>query len=315
MTVGKLSDIIAFGSCYVDTNTSHFPFDSAGIPVETELVGKDYTVMPGGSAVTFCLQLKELGLNPAFIGMTGEDENGRTLASLLAQKGVAVELIKRPGLQTNISFNMTNDTGNNIQLVAGTANAALHPDHVLPKLDELLRHTTFLYLGGCFKLKAFTSSFAEVAQLAKQHNASIVVDHNRIPKDTSEQLREAVKKLVLNASYYLPSRDEFCELWEVASIEEGLRLLQREAPQLIVIVKDGENGAHYLENKTSIRVPAEKLEHVTQVTGAGDTFNAAVITAIIKGATIATATSYGCKVAAAKITNSPLPLLESETTQ
>ena len=301
----KSLDAISFGSCYVDTNVHNFPFSDDGIPAETELMGKEYEVVPGGSAVTFCLNLQKLGLKTGFIGMTGADAHGDTLAALLQSHGVAAKLIRKPELQTNISFNMTNPNGENIQLVAGTANAALQPAAVLPQLKEVISEAKMLYIGGCFKLTSFASSFGAIVDVAEQSTVDIVVDHNRIPKNSSTGMCDAVKRLVLGASYYFPSRQEFCELWEVDSIKEGLRLLNSKAPSLKIIVKDGANGAYFWQDSTMQHVPAQKLESVVQVTGAGDSFNAGAMAAISKGGSLLDAATSGNKVAAAQISRLP----------
>lgn len=87
--------------------------------------------------------------------MSGTDVNGDTLESLLTQQGVRATLIRRSDLLTNIGFNITNPDGEHTMFVAGTANAALSPDAVMPHLEEILPEVKVLYLGGCFKLRAF----------------------------------------------------------------------------------------------------------------------------------------------------------------
>lgn len=303
----KLIDAIAIGTCYVDTNAHDYPFGESGIPVETELVGSQYETVPGGSAVNFCLLLQKLGLKTAFIGMAGSDPNGDSLSLLLQENGVRPALIRRPDLHTNVSFNMTNPQGAHIMLVAGTANAALNPEAVIPKLEEVIVDAKMLYLGGCFKLKAFASAFGQIADLAKKHETDVIVDHSRIPEGTDEEMLAAVKQLVLSATYYFPSRDEFCQLWKVGGIEDGLRMLHEQTPNLTVVVKDGQNGAYYWANDSVKHVEAIKVEKVVNATGAGDSFNAGVMVAIVQGRSTADAVSYGCSVAAAKISGKAMP--------
>ncbi|MEK7152479.1 MAG: carbohydrate kinase family protein [Patescibacteria group bacterium] len=307
--VTRSLEVVAFGSCYVDTNVENYPFGNDGIAPETELVGERYETVPGGSAVNFCRLLGEFGLRTAFIGMAGDDPNGDTLARLLEQHNVQAELVRLPDLLTNISFNVTNPDGEHIMLVAGTANASLSPDDVMPKLEQLLPLIKMLYLGGCFKLKAFEHAFAQIANLAKRNSVELAIDHGRVPEGTSEAMLGAIKALVLSAAYYLPSRDEFCKLWGVADIEEGLRRLKDEAPDLIVVVKDGANGAFYWSGDSTQQVKAERVEKVVNATGAGDSFNAGLIAALAKDQSLADAIAYGCRVAASKIRAEALPSL------
>ena len=301
-------DVVAIGACYVDTNVANFPFERSNLMNE-ELIGDAYEVVPGGSAVNFCRLSSRLGLKTAFIGTTGKDANSDTLEKLLSLEGVLPALIKNEDLQTNIGYNITNPQGDHIMFVAGTANAALAPEAAAPKLAELLPKSDILYLGGCLKLKSFIHAFKDIAQLAKQHNTTIAVDHGRVPQNVSHETLEAVRGLVLDADYYFPSRDEFYMLWDVSDIDTGLRKLQQYAPSLTTIVKDGANGAFYIEGDTVRQIMATSVDTVVNATGAGDSFNAGVLAALGKYHALPESIAFGCKVAGAKISATDLPKL------
>lgn len=305
----KTVDIVAMGSCYLDINTVNFPLDQKGIPADVELVGGDYDLVPGGSAVNFCRLLQRLGQQTAFIGMAGDDRFGQVLETMLRQQGVRPALVKRPELRTNVSFNITG-IKEHILLAAGTANAALSPEFVLPKIQSILGEANMLYLGGCFKLRAFAAAFADVTEMAKKQAAKLAVDHGRIPPATDDNMLEIVRSLALQSDYYLPSREEFLQLWNAATIEEGLRLLQQRAPQLTVVVKDGQNGAWFLDGQKLQQIKAETIEKPSNLTGAGDSFNAGLIAALRKDRQLAEAIGYAHRVAAAHITGRDVSALK-----
>ena len=307
--ITKQIDVVALGTCYVDTNVDNFPFRRDAL-IGEEILGENYEIVPGGSAVNFCRLGQSLGLQTAFIGMAGLDVNGDTLERLLAKQGVEAALIRRPELLTNIGFNLTNAEGEHLMFVAGTANAALDPQSVLPKLTEVLPQARMLYMGGCLKLKAFIDAFATMSEQAKKDDVQLVVDHGRVPESVSTEMLAAVKQLVLSADYYFPSREEFCAMWGVTDIAEGLKQLQTIAPKLTVVVKDAENGAFYLEKGVLQHVVAQKVDTVVNATGAGDSFNAGVIAAVLAGRSLVDAIAYGCRVAAAKITAQVIPTLD-----
>jgi sugar/nucleoside kinase (ribokinase family) len=303
---GKEIDVLALGTCYIDTNVANFPFNRSTI-IGEELIGEEYEVVPGGSAVNFCRLSSVLGLQSAFIGMVGKDAHGNMLETLLTEQGVRAALIQDSNLQTNIGYNITNPQGDHIMFVAGTANAALAPDTAMPKLKELLPETTVLYLGGCLKLKSFMHAFGEIIQTAKNNATTVAIDHGRVPNGVSHPMLEAVKGLVLEANYYFPSREEFCTLWGVPDIDHGLHKLQRLAPHLVTVVKDGANGAFFLQDTSVHHIEAQKVDSVVNATGAGDSFNAGVIAALQKSYALPSAIAYGCRVAAAKIKAEELP--------
>lgn len=78
---------------------------------------------------------------------------------------------------------------------------------------------------------------------------------------------------------------------------------------MVVVVKDGKNGAVMVENDICKRVPASDIGPAHELTGAGDSFNAGVIAAILGGKRLDQAVVYGCAVAGAKIARLPLPRL------
>lgn len=307
MTAHSL-DLVAFGTCYVDHNASSFPFDRTDMS-QQEYAGGTYQTEPGGSAVNFCRLSQRLGLKTGFIGMTGVDAMGDLLQTMLTQEGVEADLIRQPELQTSMGFNMTNPEGDHLMFVVGDAHKALSPDVVVPQLGEVLQHARLLYLGGCLKLTNFIEAFPAIAEIAQSHDTHIAVDHGRVAPGASPAMLQAVRQLVLKADYYFPSRDEFCTLWDVADIPTGLAMLHTQAPQLTTIVKDGANGAFYLEGDAIQHVPALPVEHVVNATGAGDSFNAGAMAALHRGLPLATAVAYGCQVAAAKVQAHALPSL------
>jgi sugar/nucleoside kinase (ribokinase family) len=303
----KTIDVVAIGTCYVDINATNYPFADDGIAVEHELVGTNYETIAGGSAVNFCRLLQAQGLTAALMGMAGADAMGDLLATLLHKDGIKSELLQRALLQTNVSFNMTNPTGQHIMCVAGTANVALAPDDVLLALDKLMPAARMLYMGSCFKLQSLAVGFPQMSENAFRHKAALVIDHGRLPAQLSLTMRSAVRVLVLGATYYLPSKDEFCSLWEVDTIAEGLQLLAQQAPQLQVVVKDGANGAHYWHDGQPQHCPALPIATVANATGAGDSFNAGFMYARLHNGSMPQSVAHGCAVAAAALTGQPIP--------
>ncbi|QQS19151.1 hypothetical protein IPL68_03895 [Candidatus Saccharibacteria bacterium] len=96
-----------------------------------------------------------------------------------------------------------------------------------------------------------------------------------------ERFRQ-VRNVVLAADYYLPSKAEFLETWEVSSVEEGFDCCKN-GTAARDNRKDGSRGAHYLVEGSFKTVPAVEGIHSGNVTGAGDTFNAGFIAAMKQG--------------------------------
>lgn len=301
----KQGELLAIGGAYVDINAPQFPVGENGLSLETEIVGSEYLVELGGSAVNFARLCASLEIPVAFMGKTGEDEMGAILSRKLVEQHVKPLLIASKDVSTNVGFNMINGDGKSIMAVVGTANQALTSEEVYVMVSEELRSSSYLLLGGCFKLKKIMPAFVELAQEAKNMNVKVVLDHGRVNDGIVEEEKEIVRQLALAADFYLPSVDEFMQLWNVASVEEGLRQLSEKAKGTI-IVKNGSDGAMTLVDGEVVVTPAFLITPIHTI-GAGDSFNAGVIAALYKGKTLNESIVFGCATAALKMSQLKLP--------
>jgi sugar/nucleoside kinase (ribokinase family) len=294
-----MSNIIVIGSIYLDMNCHDVPFSADGLLPETETVNSQYDILPGGSAINFARTCRGLGMKSQLIGKIGDDTTGRIVADLLQQADIENHLIVDPVAQTNLGLNFSNATQQTIMVASGSANQALESKELTAHLKDLLEPQSYLYIGGIFKLQNLLSDLGEIIHIAQQAGATVVLDHGRIPKDTSEAVRTAVRTCAKAVDIYLPSRDEFLELWGYASIEVGLTAIQSET-NASVIVKDGANGAVTLGNGSLMSQPAFSVVPVHTI-GAGDSFNAGFIAAHAAGSATETCLRSGCATAAVQI--------------
>ena len=298
-------ELLAIGGAYIDINVPNFPISEQGLQLETETVGRRYITELGGSAVNFARLCSSLEIPTTFVGKVGQDEFGEMFSRLLTEHDITPALTTSPDVSTNIGFNMVNEQGKSIMAVAGTANQALTPEEVYAQVSERLDTSAYLFIGGCFKLNTLLPAFVRLVDQAKDAGVQIVLDHNRITSTATEQEKEVVRQLALSANLYLPSADEFMELWQVASIEDGLRQLARRTSATIV-VKDSDKGAVTMVDGQVITTPAFQVTPIHTI-GAGDSFDAGVVAALHKGKTLQHSIRFGCATAALKISKESLP--------
>ncbi|MDB5175608.1 MAG: pfkB-3 [Candidatus Saccharibacteria bacterium] len=299
------SELLAIGGAYVDINCPDFPFDNTGLQPETEIVGGDYLFEAGGSAPNFVRLCSALEIPTTFIGKVGEDKMGQVFSDLLEAAGVTPALIVESEVKTNISMNLVNSDGKSIMAVAGNANQSLSAPEVQAKVEELLNTSSYLFIGGCFKLKSLLPAFTELVAAAKDKGVKTVLDHGRLNSGVTADEIETVKRLAQSVDYYLPSTVELQELWQVSSIEEGLQLLARTATGMTV-VKDGNNGAVAIVDNAVVKVPAFNVQPIHTV-GAGDSFDAGFIAAQSEGKSVFDSIKFACATAALKISQDTLP--------
>ncbi|QQS20363.1 hypothetical protein IPL85_02865 [Candidatus Saccharibacteria bacterium] len=296
-------DVIAFGGCYLDIISTGLPFEAAGVPVEREMRGNSYLAQPGGSAINMLRTLQKLGGKGIFIGVKGDDVTGRLLEQQCTNENLTVKLFQADGRQTNFGLNMVGQESSHVLFSLGSANQMLTSDMLLPALSEILTEKSFLYMGTLFKLDGLAPDFYKVLRLARLKGSKIVVDHGRISPGAPADRYSQVQTVVLAADYYLPSKAEFLEMWQVNTIEEGLRRLHSQAKDLTTVVKDGGNGAHYWADGKVWHVAARSVTYAQNITGAGDAFNAGFLWAVSAKKALVTSVEHAVAVAAEHVGN------------
>ena len=304
----KRAGILVIGGVYVDINVPQFPLGEDGLHLETEIVGQGYQLEPGGSAVNFARICGALGLPTTFIGKVGDDVLGSVLTQLLAEVGIGSTLVVSKDVSTNVSFNMVNPADKSIMAVVGTANQSLTADEVYARAFAQLATSAYLFLGGCLKLKKLLPAFVRLVGDAKAAGVKVVLDHARVPHEATEDEQEIVRQLALLSDVYLPSADEFRELWGVPSIEEGLWRLSKQSSG-VTIVKNGAEGVVTMINGRLTAIPAFSVNPIHTI-GAGDSFNAGFMAAQRKGENVVESIRFGCATAALKISQKQAPTYE-----
>jgi len=301
------AEVLSMGTMYADINAKRFPCQNGLVP-GTEVVGRDYEIVPGGSALIFAQVCAALDLQPAFIGKAGNDVMGDVLSGLVAKIGVIPAFIRSSDVTTNIGMNFLGEDESSIMTVVGSANEALSGDEVASQVDLYIKEIKYLYLGGCFKLKGLMPSYNGIAIKAREKSIKVALDHGRITNVVTEADKETMRNLLPHVDYYFPSRDEFLALWEIETIEEGFKKVKDVSDSLIV-VKDAENGAIGFDGKNIVRVPAFPVNVINNV-GAGDSFNAGFIKAQSLQMGFEESIRFACATTALKISQTDLPSLE-----
>ena len=173
-------DIIAVGAAYLDINCPDFPFGDGLLP-NTEVVGRGYILAPGGSAANFTRLCTSLGLTSALVAKIGADAVGQLLVGLLGESGVIPELIVDEQSVTNISMNLADHPGRSIMAVVGNANESLSLAEVGERAATLLPSFSYLYIGGCFKLRRLLPVFNDLLQLAKATGTRVILASRSAP--------------------------------------------------------------------------------------------------------------------------------------
>ncbi|UNO39096.1 sugar kinase [Streptomyces sp. MST-110588] len=295
------TDVLVIGDANPDVVLGPVPHPLHYGQREQLVASADLTV--GGSAAITACGAARLGLRVAFAGRVGDDAAGRFVRTALADRGVDVTaLATDPGLPTPLTAVLTRD-GDRAVLTAPGCLAATGPGDVPAALLAGSRH---VHAASYFLMPRLAQGLAGLFERAREHGATTSLDTN---DDPSRRWDTGALAPVLKATgILLPNAAEARALAgdgtrdalpdgtgntarDTAADEAGIPSqdlvaaagrLARFGP--LVVVKDGANGALAHDGAAALAVPAVPAAPVDTV-GAGDSFDAGFLAAVLGGMT------------------------------
>lgn len=238
-----------------------------------------YKGIPGGSAFNSVVSLGRLGLQPVFISEVGRDHVGDLILKFMEENGVATNHMYRyyDG-KSPVSLAFLNE-----RKEASYDFYMSYPedrlDIVWPRIDA----DDILLFGAFYSLKPeLRPVLTELLQYATERKAIIYYDPNLRPNHAAQAVR-MMPSIIENlefAGIVRGSREDFYNIYKENDIDKIYRNhIRFYCP--VFICTDGENGVYLRTPLVSKHYPAEAVEAVSLI-GAGDSFNAGIIYAMIK---------------------------------
>ena len=252
----------------------------------------------GGDTSNVALAAARLGLRAAYATAVGVDPYGDRFLRAWAERGVDTSLVIRDeqrftGLYV-ISFDQSEHRFAYYR--KGSAASAYAPG---TDMQEAIASARVLHISGISQ--AISTEMTELSfslmRLAKDRDALVSYDVNYRPGLWSPDLAGAVAQRTIS---------EFADIVSVNESELTLLGLGGSAAQFIesqaehskvVAVRDGESGAVIHMDGVTVNSPACPV-NVVDTVGAGDAFDAALITAILRGRDAASTGRFANAVAA-----------------
>lgn len=297
------SKVLSLGNIYFQIDSIHYPLGEK-IEINKELVGGDYVLYPGSSALNFVRVAKSIGLSTSFIGKMGDDLPGEMVSALLEKEEINFYPIVSKNHQTNLAINYVADNADALMFVSGTANQSTEGEEIKDKLFDMFSDVDYFYLGGVFKQKKLLPFLHDIVAQAQEKGVKVMLDHNRVTNITTEDDIEIMKKLAQKVDYYMPSREELLEIYRTDDIGEIASMFKDSIN--IVVVKDAENGASGFVDEKIVKAPSFSVK-IHNTVGAGDSFNAGFIKAQVDGLDLEKSLKFACATAALKISQKELP--------
>ena len=250
--------------CFVDEGSG--PADQAHIHA-----------VAGGSPFNVARGIARLGGKAAFFGGVSTDTLGRKIRRLLESEGVDTEYVVDVEASTPLSIVGTGPDGSPSYVFyhRGTAECSLAPRSI-PAIDE--RVTGFHF--GSYTLVAEPIAGALAALASAGRDRFISVDPNVRPAIVPEmrEWRRRVEAMVALANLVKVSREDLDHLYPSEAVDEAAQRWLDIAPDL-VIVTDGSAPVRAYRRDGLVEHEPPGVAVVDTV-GAGDTFQAALLTRI-----------------------------------
>lgn len=255
------------------------------------------TVLPGGDALNCAIQCAKLGNDVSLIGAMGRDMFAGEVLRVLAERGVDTSrMVVRKDMPTSVSLVMIDKHGDRRFIYHGKTNDSFCLNDVP---EDTLIGRDGVHFGSAVGLRGWPG--ADIARLfirAKAHGALTFLD---VTWSQREDWRQAVEPALNATDYFLPSMLEASHLAGSESLAD-IRAYFARFNLRALIVKLGAEGCYVTDFVDEWRLPIYDISPVIDTTGAGDTFAAGFISAILRGQSLKDSAYFANVVAGHSVT-------------
>ncbi|WP_112290843.1 ribokinase [Rahnella sp. AN3-3W3] len=286
MKTGKL---VVLGSINADhiLNINHFPQ-----PGET-VIGKQYTIAFGGKGANQAVAAGRSGADISFIACVGDDDIGERVRKQLASDHIdtqPIEAIK--DTTTGVALIFVNAEGENVIGIDAGANKAVTPEYLDRYKQQVIGASALL-----MQLESPLETVIAAAKIAKDNGTQVILN----PAPACELPDE----LLARVDMITPNETEAEKLTgiKVDNNEDAAWAAKALHDKGIatVIITLGSKGVWLSQNGEGKLVAGFRVKAVDTI-AAGDTFNGALVTALLEGKPMDSAVRFAHAAAAIAVT-------------
>lgn len=283
------NDVIVIGSINMDIviKTKEIP------KIGETVIGRESIENPGGKGANQAVALAKLGAKVGFLGMVGNDTNGKKLISSMKEYGVDTSLIESVEGTSGTAFIAVDDRGNNNIIVVPGANNKVDKRYLNEHIDAIKESKIVLLQHEIPK-----ETVKDAILLSKRLGKTTVL--NPAPAHCLED------EVLKNVDILIPNEHELArisnrKIKDIGSVVEASRYLINigmGVPKIITTL--GENGAIYVD--------ADRVQYfypiptdVVDTTAAGDSFIGGFLYCYVFTKDIFKSIEFGQKVASITI--------------
>lgn len=268
--------------------------------VGTETSVERHELRVGGALGNTALALAGLGERVEYVCHVGDDLHGKFLYSELAEAGVRPEVLQAP---TGLTVGLFHPDGERTFFSHLGHMAASRPDE-LGRVVEGLGEGDLLLLCGTFLLPAWRPALPKLLAKARGRGATTLLDTGWPLEGWTAEVREETWHILSQVDIFLPNLAEAAEL--VGLPEAGPEVVATALWKrgLLAVVKLGSQGAAWRNENGFHHVSAPPV-NVADTVGAGDSFNAGLVSGLRNGYPLGKAVAAAVALASATIASRP----------
>lgn len=286
MKTGKL---VVLGSINADhiLNLEQFPR-----PGET-VIGEQYSVAFGGKGANQAVAAGRSGADIAFIACVGNDDIGTRICQQLSKDNIDVSAVEAiSGETTGVALIFVNADAENMIAINAGANAAVTTDYLHRHQQHIMDASALL-----MQLESPLETVIAAAKLAHEHQTKVIL--NPAPaRELPDELLSLVNMITPNET-----EAQFLTGITVETEDDAARAAQVLHDKGIetVLITLGSRGVWLSENGQGQRIPGYRVKAVDTI-AAGDTFNGALVTALLENKPMSSAVKFAHAAAAIAVT-------------
>lgn len=286
MDTGKL---VVLGSINADhiLNINHFPQ-----PGET-VIGKQYTVAFGGKGANQAVAAGRAGADISFIACVGDDDIGERVRQQWASDNIDTSPVEAiADTTTGVALIFVNAEGENVIGIDAGANKVVTPDYLNRYQQNIVDASALL-----MQLESPLETVIAAAKLAKQHNTQVIL--NPAPAcELPDELLSLVDMITPNETE--AERLTGIQVNNNDDAQRAAKALHDKGIETVIITL-GSKGVWLSQQGEGKQVSGFRVKAVDTI-AAGDTFNGALVTALLEGAAMDKAVRFAHAAAAIAVT-------------
>ena len=277
--------IIGLSGESVFLETDHFHRDGETIRATQKITE------PGGKGYNQAVAASILGSNVTFLTTIGNDAYGKYAIEYLKNKNINVKYRLISDLPTAYATILTDKFGKNQVTVFSGASSCMNKNDV-SLIEEDIKNADYVLL----QLEVNKEIILETITIAKNNNVKVVLN----PAPALYMIEDEVFE---NVDILTPNEVEVRDIFNIPnsiSVSEYGEYLQKIVNNTVVVTLGGRGCLLVKRNYYKYFDPI--VVNAVDTTGAGDVFNAGLVTMLSKGFDIEEAINFAIKVSAESVT-------------